>query len=154
CGRYSPELRKKPSLRLFRLTTSRYDFFARGRAEGMRVNGESDFQFTITKNFDFTGGAPNEFMRAKQFRRYGFTGGKSVQRFNIHDREFFRTRIVKSALGNAAMQRHLAAFKSAAHLVAGAGLLSFAALAGGAAELGADTAANANLLVARALGRL
>src|SRR5580693_9108158 len=141
-------------LNVFRLTTSRYDFLPCRRTVRMRMHGESNFQFASTQNFNFADRATDKFVRAKQFRSYGFTGRENIQRLNIDDGEFLLARIMKSALRNTAMQRHLAAFKSTAHFVAGAGLLSLAAFASGTAELRADTTANAHLAVARTLGRL
>src|SRR5579864_9018347 len=120
----------------------------------MRVHGESNFQIASTKNLNFARRLADKFVRAQQFGCNRFAGRENIQRVNIDDGEFLRAGIMESALRNTAMQRHLAAFKSAAHFIAGAGLLSLAAFASGAAKFRADTTANAHLLMARALGRL
>src|ERR1700733_5437792 len=142
------------TLNAFRLATSCYDFLSRRRTVSMRVHGESNFQFASTQNFNLADRAPYKFVRAKQFRRNCFTGRENIQRLNIDDGEFLLARIMKSTLRNAAMERHLAAFKSAAHFIAGAGFLSLAAFASGAAKFRTDTTADAHLAVSRALGRL
>src|SRR5689334_24458766 len=92
-------------------------------------------------------------MRAKQIRRHRFTSRKNVEFFQIDDRETRSKRIVESALGNAAMQRHLAAFKTAAARIAATRLLPLVAGAGRLAKLGADTTADAHFTVARATRR-
>src|SRR5262249_15045627 len=60
----------------------------------------------------------------------------------------------KAALRNAAMQRHLAAFKPATTRIATTRLLALVAGAGGFAEFRADTATDAHFAEARASGRL
>src|SRR6266851_5671498 len=129
------------------------DLFLAGRAEGMRVNGDLGGQLAIAENFYAIAAAANESVRAQQFRRNGFAGRKNVQFFQVQDRIFDAERVVKAALGHAAMQRHLAAFKSAAARIAAAGFLSLIAGTGSLAELGAHAAADAHLAMTRADGR-
>src|SRR5580704_11564706 len=106
------------------------NLFLGRRAERMRVNSQLAGQFAIAKDFDRVGGAANETMSAEQFRRYRFAGWKNIQFFQVDDRVAHAKRIVKTALGHAAMQRHLAAFKATTARIATAGLLSLVAGAG------------------------
>src|SRR6266851_5317644 len=138
---------------------SRYDlecaarfgnFFLGGRAECVRVNGDLGGQLAIAENFYAIAAAANEPVRAQQLRRYRFAGRKNVQFFQVQDRVFDAERVVKAALGHAAMQRHLAAFESAAARIAAAGFLSLVAGTGSLAELGAHAAADAHLAMTRA----
>ncbi len=59
-------------------------------------------------------------------------------------------RVVKAALGNAPVQRHLAALKTGAARKSLARFLTLVAGSGGLAQLRADAPANAHLAVARA----
>ena len=127
------------------------DFFLGRRAECMRVNGQLGLQFAIAQNLDGIRGAANEAVGAQQFRRHRFAGGKHVQFLHVHHGIVHFERIVKAALGHAAVQRHLAAFKTAAARIAAARFLSLVAGARRLAELRADTAANAHSCVARTL---
>src|SRR5260370_30260995 len=139
--------------------TSRYDlkraacfgnFFLCGRAEGMRVNGKLCREFAIAKKLDGIGAAANEPVRAQQLWRYRFAGRKDVQFRKVQNRILDAERVVKAALRHAAMQRHLAAFKSAPARIAAAGFLSLVAGTGSFAQLGAHAAADAPLAMTRA----
>src|SRR5208282_5325957 len=88
-------------------------FLGRG-AERVGVNGKLGLQLAVAENLDGIGGAADEAVRAQQFRSYGFSRGKHVQFLKVDDRKLHSKRIVKAALRNAAMQGHLAAFKTAA----------------------------------------
>src|SRR6266481_8543740 len=129
------------------------DLFLGGGAEGMRVNRDLGGQLAIAENLYAIAAAANESVRTQQLRRNGFARRKNVQFFQVQDRIFDAERVVKAALGHAAMQRHLAAFKSAAARIAAAGFLSLVAGTGSLAELGAHAAANAHLAMTRANGR-
>src|SRR5258707_12880335 len=141
--------------------TSRYDlkraaffgnFFLCGRAEGMRVNGKLCREFAIAKNLYAIAAAANEPVRAQQLWRYRFAGRKDVQFRKVQNRILDAERVVKAALGHAAMQRHLAAFKSAAARIAAAGFFSLVAGTGSIAPLGAHAPAVAHLAVTPAAG--
>src|SRR5215831_263061 len=84
-------------------------------------------------------------MRTEQVRRNGFACWKRVELFHVDHRKGRSKRIVESALRNAAMQRHLAAFKTAAARIAAARLLPLVTGAGSFAELRTHAAANAYL---------
>ena len=56
---------------------------------------------------------------------------KGVEGRHIENGVLRREDVVKAPLGDASLQRHLAAFKAGAHPAAGAGLLALVALAGG-----------------------
>src|SRR6266436_1333625 len=139
--------------------TSRYDlkrapcfgnFFLGGRAEGMRVNGPLGRELAIAENLYAIVAATNEPVCPQQLRRNRFAGRKDVQFRKVQNRILDAERVVKAALGHAAMQRHLAAFKSAAARIAAAGFLSLVAGTGSFAQLGAHAAADAHLAMARA----
>src|SRR6266849_5171010 len=130
------------------------NLFSCRRAEGLRVNGQLGRQLAIAEDFDRIPGAAHKTVRAEQIRRDGLAGRKNIQFRQVHDRIGHAERIVKAALRHAPVQRHLPALKAAAARIAAARLLSLVAGARGLAELGAYAAANANLLLARARGRL
>src|SRR6266481_4227288 len=89
-------------------------------------------------------------MRTQQLRRYRFARRKNVQFFQVQNRILDAERVVEAALRHAAMQRHLAAFKSAAARIAAAGFLSLVAGTGSFAQLGAHAAADTHFAVAGA----
>src|SRR5688572_31716714 len=78
---------------------------------------------------------------------------EALQIGDVHDRVVGLEDIGEAALRQTAMQRHLAAFKTALAAVAGAGLLSLLATAGRLAMTRARTATDALLGVPRALFR-
>ena len=88
--------------------------------------------------------------RGQRFRTDHFTFRKGVQHFDVQHGVLPRKRIVESALGNAPVQGHLAAFKTRTAREALAGLLSLVAGAGGLAELRAHAASHPHFAVARA----
>src|SRR5712691_3430777 len=87
-----------------------------------------------SENLHVIVGAANQSARAERLRGDGGPRGKGVQGFHVHHREFARKWIVKSALGDAAVQGHLAAFESRAPRIALAGLLPLIARARGLAR--------------------
>src|SRR5271170_6535878 len=132
----------------------RGDFVFGGLAEGVRVNGELHRQLAVAENLDGILGATDEAVGAQEFRSDRFAFGKHIQFLEVDDRILDAERAVKAALGHAAVQRHLSAFKTPAARIATAGLLALVAGAGGLAELGTHAAADANFFLARAHGRL
>src|SRR5262249_54807355 len=92
-------------------------------------------------------------VRAQQIRRDRFAGREDVELFQIQNGIFGAERIVKSALGHAAMQRHLTALKAATSRISTTRFLAFVAGAGGLAELRTHGAADANFLDARTARR-
>ena len=101
----------------------------------MRVNGKFRGQFTISKNLDHVLGTANEAMRAEKIGSHGFAGRKNIELFQVDHGIGEAKRIVKSAFGHTAMQRHLTAFKSTPARITAARLLSLIAGAGSFAEL-------------------
>src|SRR5258708_16163651 len=89
------------------------DLFLGGGAECMGMNGELGLQLAITQNLDGIRGAADETVRAKQIRRHRFTRREHVKFLEVDDGIREAKRIVKPALRNAAMQRHLSAFEPA-----------------------------------------
>src|SRR5579863_709093 len=71
------------------------------------------------------------------------------QSAEIYDIECLAENIGKAALGHAAMQRHLAAFKSAHHTRTAARTLAFVATRRGFAHPGAHTATHTLLVLRR-----
>src|SRR6202795_4821243 len=117
----------------------------------MGVNDELGFQLAIAQNLDGIRCAADEAVRAKQIRRHRLSRGEHIEFLEVDDGIRDAKRIVKAALRNAAVQRHLAAFETTAARIAAAGLLSLVAGAGGLAEFRAHTAADAHFFLARAL---
>src|SRR5437764_3206605 len=114
----------------------------------MSVNGQLILQFTIAQNFYLLLRA-DKAVRAKQIGSHRLAGRKCIQILQIDDRKRFSKGAAKTALGNAAMQRHLSAFKAATARITATGLLSFVAFAGSPPKLGADTAADTHFALAR-----
>src|ERR1700683_90050 len=132
----------------------RTDFLFRRCAERVGVNGELGGQLAIAENLDAIGLAADEAVRTKQIGSHGLTSRKNIEFVQIENRVGDAKWIVKSALGHAAMQRHLAALKTSAARIAAAGFLTLVAGASGFAGLRAHAAADANFLEARALRRM
>src|ERR1700730_1580112 len=129
------------------------DLFLGGGAECMGVDGELGFQLAIAQNLDGIRCAADEAVRAQQIRRHRFARGEHVKFLEVDDGVGDAKRIVKAALRNAAMQRHLPAFKTPAARIAAARLLSLVAGASGPAQFRTHAAADAHLFLARALWR-
>src|SRR5579864_6201727 len=116
----------------------------------MSVNDELGLQLAIAQNLDRIRYSADEAVRAQQIRRHGLARGEHVEFLEVDDGIADAKRIVKAALRNAAMQRHLSAFKTPAARIAAPGFLSLVAGAGGLAELRAHAAADAHFFLARA----
>src|SRR5271163_1860016 len=114
-------------------------------AEGMRVNRELGLQFAVAQHLDRIRRAAHKTVRAEQLGGHCFPRRKNVQFFQIYDRVRHPEQIMKAALRHAAVQRHLAAFKSAPARIAAAGLLALVAGTGSLAKFRADTASDAHL---------
>src|SRR6266851_4583766 len=137
----------------FERTTRLGNLFLCRRAEGLRVNRQLGRQLAIAENLDGVGGAAHKSVRAEQLGSNRLAGRKNVQFRQVHDRVRHAEGVMKAALRHAPVQRHLSAFKPAAARIAAARLLSLVAGTRGLAELGADAAADADFLLARARGR-
>src|SRR5580704_8537592 len=119
----------------------------------MGVDDELGLQLAIAQNLDGIRRAADESVRTKQIRRHRLSRREHVEFLEVDNGIADAKRIVKAALRNAAMQRHLPAFKTPAARITAAGFLSLVAGAGGLAELRTHTTANAHFFLARALGR-
>src|ERR1700690_204255 len=139
------------SLENYGLASGACDLFLRRLAECMSVNGERHFQLAISQNLKAIALRVNDAALCQLQRPYRFARRKRIQTFHIDHRKFAPRRIRKSALWNPALQRHLAAFKSAFRGIAAAGLLPLVARARRFAELRADAASDAHFAVPRAL---
>src|SRR5437870_6709744 len=93
------------------------DFFGRLPAEFVRADGQRLADLAAPEHFDEPLGARHEPTLEKKCRRDDRAGVEpGRQRVQIHDLVLDAERIVKSALRDAAVQRHLAAFKPAFEL--------------------------------------
>ena len=90
------------------------NLFLRRGAERVRVNGQLGFQLAIAEYLDGIRGAADKSMSAKQFRRDRLACRENIELFQIYDGIADAKRVVKTALRHAPVQRHLAAFKTAA----------------------------------------
>src|SRR6267378_8531471 len=90
------------------------NLFLGRRAEGMRVNGQLAGQLAIAEDLNGIRGAADKAVGAEQFRSDRLAGWKNVQLFQVHYRVRHAERIVEAALGHAAVQGHLPAFKPTA----------------------------------------
>src|SRR5438552_18816098 len=118
------------------------NFILGGGAESVSVNSELILEIAIAQNLYLLHGT-NKSVRAKQIRRDCFSSRKSVQVLQIDDGKRFSKRAAKATLWNAAVQRHLASFKSHAAAIAAAGLQAIITGTGGSAQLSAHTKADA-----------
>src|SRR5439155_8950791 len=127
--------------------------FVLGRsAESVSVNGQFILQIAIAQNFYLLRGT-NKPMRAKQIRRYRFACRKSIQILQVNYGKGFSKRAAKAALWNAAVQWHLAAFKSTPARIAATRLLALIAGSRSSPQLRADAAANPHFAFTRATRR-
>src|SRR5947209_3275399 len=90
-------------------------------------------------------------MQPQKFRCNRFASRKNIELIQIDDGVGDAKKIVKPPLGHTAMQGHLAAFESATAGIAATRFLAFVSGAGGFAQLRTDTAAYADLAMARTL---
>src|SRR5258705_3259221 len=94
------------------------DLFFGSGAECMGVNGELGLQLAIAQNLDGIRCAADESVCPQQIRRNRFARGEHVKFLEVDDGIRDAKRIVKPALRNSAMQRHLSAFETAAARIA------------------------------------
>src|SRR5438105_3526460 len=118
----------------------------------MSAHGKRLFQVAIAENLDASTGR-NHTGLGQRFRRKGaFTEFR--QALEIHDGVLLAEDIGEAALGDAAMQRHLPAFKAAHHARAGARTLAFVAAGGSLAHAAAHAASYALGLFRGAVAQL
>src|SRR4029077_9730035 len=129
------------------------DLFLRRAAEGMRADRKRCIQFTITQNLYLARAPMHHAAFAQGFRTHHIACAEDLERLEIHNRIFFAERVVKTALGYAAMQRHLAALKTRPLRISLAGLLSFVSCTGSFRELRTNAPAHPHLAVAGAARR-
>ena len=100
-------------------------------------------KLAVTQHFDRMLG-PDHARLAQQFRRNrGFAQRRQL--FQIHDAIFLAENVGEAAFRHAAVQRHLAAFKTAHHARTAARTLAFVAAGGSLAHARAHAAAHALL---------
>src|SRR5712691_2937882 len=115
----------------------------------MRLHGDGGLQFSVTKNFDWTLSA--DHARLAQDFGSNRSLAQRYKLFQVHDVVFLAEDVSKAALRQTAVQRHLAAFKSAHHARTAAGALALVSTGRGLAHAGTHTAANALLVLRRLL---
>src|ERR1700761_4330536 len=103
------------------------DFVFRRLTEGVGVNRELHGQVAVAEDLDLVGLAADEAVGAEQVGRDSFASRKNVEVGEVENRVGHAEQIVKAALGHPAMQRVLAAFKTATARVAASRLLALVA---------------------------
>src|SRR4029077_2133809 len=90
------------------------NLFLSGPAECMRVNDQLCGKFAVTEDLDARKLAANESVSVEQLWCNRLASWKYGEVAKVQDRVFHAEWIVKAALWHAAVQRHLATFKTAA----------------------------------------
>src|SRR5258708_12883359 len=114
----------------------------------MGVNGELGLQVAIAQILDGIRCAANDPVCAQQIRRNRFARGEHVKFLEVDDGIRDAKRIVKPALRNAAMQRHLSTFETASARIAAPGFLSLFSVAAGYSHLHTSPAPSAHVFLA------
>ena len=100
----------------------------------MRVHGQFFSEFAIAENFDSSSPAISEARLEQHIGIHSRTLVELVQRLQVNGKITGRVAgVVKTALWDAANERHLTAFEADANRTAGAGGLAFTAAAAGLA---------------------
>src|SRR5437867_1501027 len=118
----------------FARSASRFDFGAGRSAEGVRTYRQLFVQFAVTENLHAVAAAINQSALAQHQLVHARALSKAVQRLDV-DRQIARGEagIIKTALRNAADERHLTALEPDADRAAGTGCLALAAATAGLA---------------------
>ena len=111
-----------------------FDFRARGSAESMCADSQLAGEFAITEDFHAAGRPIGQAGTAQSGLIDSCPVFKLIEGIEVHGDVASRmTRVIESALGNTANERHLSAFKADSNRTAGAGGLAFTAAAAGLA---------------------
>src|SRR5580693_1742821 len=114
------------------------------------MNGERNRELSVAQDLHWMFGADDASLPKHFGSDRGFT--EPGQLFQIHDVEFFAEDVGETALGHAAMERHLAAFKATHHARTAARTLALVSAGRSFAHAGTHTAADALLAGVRLLG--
>jgi len=113
------------------------------------MHGDGDFEFAVPEDFDRRLAIDHAGLFEGLGRDFGFAeGGQTVE---VHDVVFLAENVGEAALGDAPVQRHLAAFKAADQPRAGAGPLSLVAARRSLAHAGTHAAPDSLLFFRRFL---
>src|SRR5580693_10124652 len=107
-------LRTASSFQDFGFPSGARDLLFSGLAEGVRTHGQCNFQFAITQNLNAIALGANDSLARKRFGSDRFAGRERIERLDVDDGKLLRIRAAESALGQATVKRHLAAFESGA----------------------------------------
>ena len=111
-----------------------FDFRFGGGAEGVSGNGEFTGEFAVAENFETVAWTVRKAGVAEDFFVHARAFVKAVEGFQIDGQIASGVAgVVEAALGDAADERHLAAFEADADRTAGAGSLPLAAPSAGLA---------------------
>src|SRR5882724_6426570 len=124
------------------LTARGGDLLQRGLGKLVGFDGEGGLEFASAENLDAIGLALGDVRLLQDFGS-DLADAEFEQALEVHHDVFHAENIGETALGQAAVKRHLAAFKTAHHARTAARTLAFMAARGGFAHAGAHTAADA-----------
>src|SRR5580698_7309766 len=116
--------RQASSFQDFGLPSGASDLFLGRLTEGVSAHRQSYFQFSVAQNFHSIALGTNQSLASQGFRRHCLAGREHIEVLDIHHGKFGGEGAGKSALWQAAMQRHLAAFKPCSTRITTAGLLA------------------------------
>jgi hypothetical protein len=112
-----------------RFAASRFDLLFGAGRKAMGPHGYGLGPIALAQNFYLTILTANQAMFSHGFRNDFAGAGKSVQLRQINHGHFIAKNVMKAALGQAALQRHLATFKTRLGITAGTRALSFVSTA-------------------------
>src|SRR5690606_11974364 len=122
----------------------RFNLFARGRADGVDLDGQLLGDLTAAQQLHAAALEPGKAFAAERFHVDHVAGLEAlVEDVEIDFGHFTPLLGEEAALGQTAMQRHLTAFEAETARVAGPRFLALVALAAGLARAGRGTAADA-----------
>src|SRR5699024_1823362 len=113
------------------LPTSRLDGFLSGLGECGSLHSDLLGHLTVAKNLVAILALAEDALVQQRLGGNGIAVLESVQSAEVDDLQRLSKDVVEAALGDAAGQRHLAAFKTGADAAAAAGLLALVAAASG-----------------------
>ena len=137
----------------FRGAARSLNLFQGGFGKQMSLHQDFSLQFARSQDLEAVF-QPADHAQFQQFARIEGIAFETIQMAQIDDGELFAEDVGKSALGQAPVQRHLAAFKSTHPRVSGNGLGALGAAAGKFSAARSHALADTLVLVLLTLGRL
>src|ERR1700730_15864420 len=125
------------------------DFLLRRFTESVSAHSERNLQFAVTQNLHAVMPCTSDACGREQLRCNGFACRKCIESLHVHHGVSLRERARKTALRQAPVQRHLAAFKSRAAGITTAGLLPLVTSSGSLPQLRSHASADGHLAVTR-----